>query len=488
MWTSILVLAGVWIVGHACAFLVVRRAGSSDFLLAAGLAPGLALGLLSLQAFFARVVFGAPLHWFVPAALFAGLAAVVRNRSNPSEPLDRRPSQRRVFGLRGLFHALAAVLAIQCATVFFLASRAKPHGGYDAVAIWNVRARTLNRVGPGRLEEVLSGLVHGDYPLLLPEGLAYLFRIRGLEEPLLQQGLAFAFLVGLCALAYSAVRRMSGGLAAACALVLLLASPQLVLSAASQYADVPLSYFFLAAALCSASLLARDRALRVPPMLAGFFVGVLPWTKNEGSVMAIVLVTALAAFLSRPEHEGRRRGVLLGMLAGATPPLAALLVFKLILAPENDLVRETSLASLASALDTERWRTVGAAFWHNVGLRRGPSPYGGAWGFVWPATAVVAITFTGFRRRAHLPETGYLGVVAVTMLCAWFAVYLVTPKPLEWHLSTSLNRLLVQILPLFVVSACCLVDLEVLAENGANEIGIESASSETRNAREDYST
>jgi hypothetical protein len=45
-------------------------------------------------------------------------------------------------------------------------------------------------------------------------------------------------------------------------------------------------------------------------------------------------------------------------------------------------------------------------------------------------------------------------LVPVLMLAGYFAVYVITPNDLSWHLATSLDRLFVQIWPLSVFVLC----------------------------------
>ena len=66
-----------------------------------------------------------------------------------------------------------------------------------------------------------------------------------------------------------------------------------------------------------------------------------------------------------------------------------------------------------------------------------------------PGVALLILA-AALRFRLSGPERRWAAVAGVTLagvLAGYFAVYLVTPANLDWHLSTSLGRLLVQVWP-----------------------------------------
>ena len=70
-----------------------------------------------------------------------------------------------------------------------------PHGQGDAVAIWNLRARSLSRGTPD-WAAILSpaiGWSQPDYPLLLPLTVARLWSYTGSESPAIPQFVALLF-------------------------------------------------------------------------------------------------------------------------------------------------------------------------------------------------------------------------------------------------------------------------------------------------------
>jgi len=72
---------------------------------------------------------------------------------------------------------------VLAAAAIWLHMRLMPHGETDAIAIWNLRARSLLR-GGREWAAVLSpaiGWSHPDYPLLLPLTVARLWSYAGSE-------------------------------------------------------------------------------------------------------------------------------------------------------------------------------------------------------------------------------------------------------------------------------------------------------------------
>jgi hypothetical protein len=65
---------------------------------------------------------------------------------------------------------------------------------------------------------------------------------------------------------------------------------------------------------------------------------------------------------------------------------------------------------------------------------------------------VVGINIRKHERTAILTQVVRVGFIAVI----YFAIYLLTPSSLEWHLTTSLTRLISQLLPsvILIVFLC----------------------------------
>ncbi|MFL5373192.1 MAG: hypothetical protein ACJ78T_04320, partial [Myxococcales bacterium] len=108
--------------------------------------------------------------------------------------------------------AAATALAAMLVLLLFVEHTVRyPDGGWDARAIWNLRARALHRA-PLRLDLVLSPEMlqsHPDYPLLLPALVADAFAVAG-EESYGSGAIAFAFSALLVAVAATGAGTLRG--------------------------------------------------------------------------------------------------------------------------------------------------------------------------------------------------------------------------------------------------------------------------------------
>ena len=126
---------------------------------------------------------------------------------------------------------------------------------------------------------------------------------------------------------------------------------------------------------------------------------------------------------------------LAGLALGAAPALLALAWFKAGLVPTNDLVAQVSGDQLSDrAFDLGRYAEI-LHWFANMAWALGPVMVIGVLGYL-----VVCRS-----DRIVLP----IAVVGL-MLCGYFTVYLLTSHNLSWHLATSAQRLLLQLLPSFL--------------------------------------
>jgi hypothetical protein len=206
----------------------------------------------------------------------------------------------------------------------------------------------------------------------------------------------------------------------------------------SQYADVPLGFYFLATII----LLSYQRRMpgnRNIAMLAGTTAGLSAWTKNEGLLFLVAVVAAqlAPAAASRKWKEPTR--IMLSFFAGLLPVLIIIFYFKLALAPPNDLI--SSLAwkpTMMKILDFTRHMLVAGAFLHEMA------------GFpvLFLAVSLICLGITPDKQQRS-EGTRVLGVLCV-MLLGYFFIYVTTYQHLAWHLQTSLRRILVPLWPIAV--------------------------------------
>jgi hypothetical protein len=135
----------------------------------------------------------------------------------------------------------------------------------------------------------------------------------------------------------------------------------------------------------------------------------------------------------------------LALLGGIGLPLAALIFFKLRLAPPSDLFQTISLhVLLQKLLDPGRYVLIGRYLGKALlfpGLQRIP-------------VLVVLCGLLLLGRRVESSESqeaqNALIWISILTLVGYCGIYLVSPHPLAWHLKTSVDRLILQLLPIWL--------------------------------------
>ncbi len=368
-----------------------------------------------------------------------GLALLVRREradSRQSEPLAAPASRMLTWAAVTAFAATSALAA----TSFAATSRVFPHAGWDAWAIWNIRARFLFRAGPGQWTDAFADPLaysHPDYPLLLPLSVSRAWTYIGEETvlvPICIGALFAAATVAAAALSVARARTPAHGLIAAAAI---LASPAFLKWAPSQCADIPLGFYILASFLMFGHAAVRDRPLWW--LLAGASAGLAAWTKNEGLVFTLLFLIVCTAW--RLRTYGRAHAMSLAWLgAGSAIAIAALVVFKWRFSPTSDIEKAFSIpAALTLVTDVGRIRLVVGAIARELWL-------GGATTIGVLPILCVCILAGGLRPPGAAAAAG---LVSMALLVAIYAIYyIVTPShDLAWYVSTSVDRLVLHAFP-----------------------------------------
>lgn len=462
-WFAVLCVIGV---GCGVAWLGLRAAGLRDRRLGlhtAAFGPGLGLGIASLLTFFCRT-FGLPRPGLgsllaagaLLAAAIAGMEARRRRRSVREEISPPALPVRFPVFVRAV-----ALLMLLVSTGLFLdtlrmVSRTWPEGTWDAVAVWNVRARFLDRDyerAPELLKKV-DPVSHPNYPLLVPGAVAAQLAIAG-EDPWVSRLTGMVFAVGAGLLVFAVVAD-SGSLAlAAIATALLWGSPMFLKWAGSQCADIPVAYYFLGALAVLGSRLPGRRDGPLPLVLGGVFLGLLAWTKNEGVVMVLLLagLYGLWRLLDRRASPGKeslgREALALGL--GLLPGLLAVLLFKALWAPESGLgTFFQGHAHHGTALD----RILSPVRWwvpvREVVKRLVPLGDGATWSLAWPALlAGVGLAVWAQLRFRHA-WASFWGACLLLTVASWIPIFAVTPYGQMWHILGSIDRLYLQVFPALI--------------------------------------
>jgi hypothetical protein len=345
----------------------------------------------------------------------------------------------RILGL-----CFYVVLAVSLTTMLVLVIKS-PHGQWDAWSIWNLKARYIFR-GGADWRNAFSGILqysHRDYPLLLPLSIAGSWILTGRETLAEAATLSFLFTLAVIVLLASSLGTLRSRGQGYVAGLLLLGSALFIPEGASQLADVPAGFFYLAAAvslaLYHASAASEGRHLALSGLAAGFAA----WTKNEGILFLVAITTALFLFGFPKASLTMRARKMAPFLAGAIPVVLVLGAFKVgVSGAANDILSAES--RLQKLLSLSRYTRIGQEF---ANLLWG---YGG-WGVSGIVLLCGYLALLGVSVEPRNKPTVYTLVGA---LCIMFAgllfVFVLTPYDLNWHLQAALPRLLLQMWPMFL--------------------------------------
>jgi hypothetical protein len=424
----------------------------SELLLRASLAVGYGLGVFSVVFFLARAfgVSNLVVVDLVVASLLVLAFLLLRNRGVTS--MVAAPRAEILELPRWLDRILTAAFGVSlCVAIYsaFMRTLAHPHGeGWDAFSIWNLHARFLFLSG-SNWRDGFSSIIpwsHPDYPLLLPAAIAHFWSYLGHEDPSVPGAIGFLFTFSTVGLLFSALLILRGRTTAMLGGLALLTTPFLIELGTSQYADVPLAFFILATItlLCFHDDRAGEaRASRAPGLivLAGLGAGFAAWTKNEGLLFLCAILAARFLALVRPQVRRDRAIAFATLLAAVAPALFLIAWFKHSIAPPGDLFSDTSTA-MHKALDPTRYWAI--LKWYGKGFLRF-----GHWLLI-PGTLLLTGLYvaSGFRGSRASQACVQSSVVALVLtLAGYFAIYLITPYDLYWHLRFSLARLFMQLWP-----------------------------------------
>lgn len=410
-------------------------------------------------------------------SLLLGLLVLsaVTARSGPSRDFglvdDSRESGGRPIAI---FRALLAVLlicaAIAGADAFITLSAARPHGNWDAWAMWNMKARFFYLGGANwslALGEEVAG-VRPDYPLFLPLAVARLWAFAGSDTTAIPRMLAALFTGLVVLILFASVGRVRGFSAAALAGLVLLGSKVLVEEGASQYADIALSAFMLAAIVVASAAAEAGHGMNRLWALAGFLAGCAAWTKNEGQLFCAALCISGTLVLARRHglrNAAKRFAV---FLLGATPALLCVFSMKLAFAWRNDVFEEqTFVGAVRHLIEPDRYQV----FWDEF-AKLVPQSID-KWLLIILSLYVAVSFLADWRRGRRTVEGMRIAAFSLALMAGGYAViYLITPHDLHWHMSTSLARLVLHLWPsaLFVVFAS-IPALDELSLGSRNQVG-----------------
>ena len=301
---------------------------------------------------------------------------------------------------------LRTALLIAFIGLHLIVAISRPYGAYDALAMWNLKARYISTYADPTLVFQLDFMHHNDYPPLVPVIIGAGFRVFGFTQavPIAFHALIYAALLfvfrraPLWALAIVAVATLE--------------------HSTWQFVDLLIALCFVAAWKWYQK--AGDH------IGVGAWIGVALMSKNEGVMLASVMLAVLVV---------TERRIPWRVLIGVVPGAVALLLFKTVVSTApNDVVSSTGIAE--RLLDPSRYVQI--------------LEYGIATLWRWQLRAIPIFTLVWAMNR-HPIDVKPLLFVALSALGFLF-IYVITPHDLSWHLESSADRLVLQLFPTFALA------------------------------------
>ncbi len=333
------------------------------------------------------------------------------------------------------------------AFIFFPALTQK-FGFWDAWAVWNVKAKFLFFDGGvwTRIFLPLKDWLSPDYPILLPSIIASGWKLINAETFWIPLVVSVIFAWSVVVLVKESVSSLLGKELGILAGLIVFLSPNFVFWGGSQYADIPLAaYLFLGFWLL---FKARNK---IEFIISGFSFGLAMFVKNEGTLYFLIILASfvLAFYLSGRREEAKNY---LFLLIGLVPGIVSLAIVKFL--TPSMVYFQGGAGGIFSRLAGHNLFVVSKGFWAIF------------WGgnLFWPIFILLFIFL--IPRKLEFWHIFFLVFLSLSFL-AYLFIYLVTPLDIFDHIIHSFDRLLIQILPLFVF-ALALLAKEFLMKHKIN--------------------
>ena len=406
------------------------------------LSAGLGLGLSSELIFYSMVI----LDKFDRLAAL-GVHAVVlgaffnRHLYSQKRPLNALTSRiAPVPGTDGAAVALIFLLTIP----LFVYAQFYPFGGWDAWQVWNFKSKFIFLAGDQWKNMLTPDLwrTSPHYPLLLP-----LINVWGwalLKTPLPLIGLLTAVLFTFLTsgVLFGGLKELTGKLYSLLPALVLLTLPFYLKLSSSQYCDIVTAFYLLSGVI--ALTLSHTHGSAGWAFLAGMFLGLLGFTKNEGSLAVVIVAVVAVPYLIHAQRVHKlQKNIVLPLIAGCALTFIPVILFELLYSPGN----QTFVNGLTSrTLPSEISRLQLALMFLWVELTH--AHWSGFWGVI--VAGIILSKGNCFRRRALLTPLFllcYLGIIIVYY-------YINTYFKITWWLQVTLHRVIFSLVPIALFWVC----------------------------------
>lgn len=311
-----------------------------------------------------------------------------------------------------------------------------PMGSWDGFRIWNIKAEFLSLNTPlwQNVFNMPHFMSHNDYPMMLPSITARFWNYMGGENFLANITLGLFFTFGLVYLLYQAISYFKSEKAAIVVTSVFMILDIFLVNGASQCADIPLAYMYLCAITALFMYFKKQQFSYI--VISVVFAALSAWIKNEGMLFfAVFAVTIFAWLLCNKKYK---KACLTILIVAVSTVLLAL--FKKLTHSSNDLVAGfIALKTYNFVFDWSRYLIILKTFAKMIIFKFSL------------LLVLLLLCVKGFKIKNLNKIPFVLSVIILTMTAiGYFCVYLFSPHDITWLVSNSLDRLILQLLPVFL--------------------------------------
>jgi len=210
--------------------------------------------------------------------------------------------------------------------IFLIKSFRSPHGEIDAALVWNRAARFMFRdSGEYWLNNfLLESNFHAGHPFYLGATIARIWTYLNIETKIAPISFHLIHYIStILLLFYSLKFFLKKNINVVISCIFLCSSVLFLQLSVNQYADIPISYFILFSFIFLAMSQINKTIELELFFLAGFFIGIAGWVKNEGLIYALSLLLSLTFFdyLKNKKISKKNLFFIAGSFIAAVPAL-----------------------------------------------------------------------------------------------------------------------------------------------------------------------
>ena len=411
-------------------------------LLSVFLSATLGLGASGLLTFTSFFLFNQLVPWFVILLNLAvtGILAIILYHQGRLNFGDTYQIQKT-----NLVHIPAIIIVLGIITLgMFTFASLYPYGGWDAWGCWNFKARFLF-LGGNEWTRMFDPVLWRHqilYPFLLPLINVWFWSFGNTATYAVPLGMTCLIPLLTTGLLFSALKEFTGKGYMILVPLWILSNMFTIQLSASQYSDLLLGLFLLAAM----TLFLLFQRTKEPGymLLMGLVLGMIGFTKVEGEALCvIILVTALVLIISGTRTKSKDNFVhvpasILGLITATAIAAIPLVIFLLAYVPHNSGIFINGITSPDKPASFERLMTIITYY--------GREFISTKWTGLWIAlTAVLVFSYKTCMRRELRIIPIVLGVYVLLFTGTYF---INTFYEIVWWLNTSLNRIIFALIPM----------------------------------------